>query len=92
MKACPCQCLRKKWCMRKFLPDAMPRIPGISQRNAIKALQKAGFIVARQSKHIIMQKGAVAIQIPRHAQINPLTMGGIAKDAGLTPEQFRQLL
>jgi hypothetical protein len=30
--------------------------------------------------------------IPRHNPINAITMGGIAKSAGLTPEQFRELL
>jgi hypothetical protein len=33
--------------------------------------------------------------IPRHNPINAInaiTMGGIAKTAGLTPEQFRELL
>jgi hypothetical protein len=32
------------------------------------------------------------ITIPRHNPVNALTMGGIVKDAGLTVEQFRQLL
>jgi len=30
--------------------------------------------------------------VPRHAEIDEFTMGGIAKDAGLTPEEFRKLL
>jgi len=32
------------------------------------------------------------LTIPRHNPINALTMGAIAKDAGLTPEEFRKLL
>jgi len=70
----------------------MPRIPGISQKDAVRALGKAGFVVARQSKHIIMRKGNVVVQIPRHTEINASTMGGIARTAGLTPDQFRELL
>ena len=30
--------------------------------------------------------------IPRHDPINAITMGAIARDAGLTPQQFRDLL
>lgn len=70
----------------------MPKIPGIGQRDAVKALGRAGFTVVRQSGHIIMRKGGVSVQIPRHTQINALTMGNIAKNAGLTPEQFKALL
>jgi predicted RNA binding protein YcfA (HicA-like mRNA interferase family) len=70
----------------------MPKIPGISQRDAVRALGKTGFVIVRQSKHIIMRKGEVTIQIPCHSEIKATTMGGIAKTAGLTPDQFRALL
>jgi hypothetical protein len=39
-----------------------------------------------------MSNGKVRLVIPRHNPINAITMGGIAKTAGLTPEQFRALL
>lgn len=55
-------------------------------------LKKRGFRVVRQGKHITMSNGAVMVQVPRHTVINAFTMGYIAKVAGLTPEQFRQLL
>jgi len=32
------------------------------------------------------------LTIPRHNPINAITMGNIAKDAGLSPEQFKKLL
>ncbi len=32
------------------------------------------------------------VTIPRHNPVNALTMGGIARDAGLTVEQFKKLL
>ena len=58
----------------------------------MRALGKAGFAIVRQSGHIIMRKGGVSVQIPRHNEIKATTMGDIAKNAGFTPEQFRQLL
>jgi hypothetical protein len=39
-----------------------------------------------------MSNGKTRLVIPRHDPINSITMGGIAKAAGLTPEQFRNLL
>jgi predicted RNA binding protein YcfA (HicA-like mRNA interferase family) len=70
----------------------MPKIPGISCAQAIRALQKVGFAVVREGKHTIMSDGGRILTIPRHNPINAFTMGGIAKDAGLTPDQFRRLL
>lgn len=70
----------------------MPRIPGINHLNAVRALEKAGFRVARQGKHIVMTDGQRIVTIPRHNPVNAFTMGGIVRDAGLTPDQFRDLL
>ena len=70
----------------------MPKIPGVNHLRAVKALEKAGFQVVRQGKHVVMSDGLRFITIPRHNPVNALTMGGIVKDAGLTVEQFRQLL
>jgi predicted RNA binding protein YcfA (HicA-like mRNA interferase family) len=70
----------------------MPKIPGVNHLRAVKALEKAGFKVVRQGKHVVMSDGLRFITIPRHNPVNALTMGGIVKDAGLTVEQFRQLL
>jgi hypothetical protein len=39
-----------------------------------------------------MTDGRRIVTIPRHDPVDPLTMGGIVQDAGLTPWQFRQLL
>lgn len=70
----------------------MPKIPGVSQQDAVRLFEKLGFRVARQGKHVIMSRAGVRLSIPRHRTIDALTMGGIAKAAGLTPEQFRELL
>jgi len=70
----------------------MPKIPGISQKDAVRVFTKLGYRVARESGHIIMSNGKVRLVIPRHNPINSITMGNIAKTAGLTPEQFREML
>ncbi len=70
----------------------MPKIPGVGQRDAMRVFQKLGYRVARESGHVIMTNGQNRLTIPRHNPINAITMGAIAKDAGLTPEEFRRLL
>jgi predicted RNA binding protein YcfA (HicA-like mRNA interferase family) len=71
----------------------MPKLPGIGQREAVRVFQKLGYAVVREGKHIIMARGAGRILvIPRHNPIDAITMGGLAKDAGLTPQAFRDLL
>ncbi len=70
----------------------MPKIPGVNHRDAVRALEKAGFHVVRQSKHTVMTDGTRILTIPRHNPVNAYTMGGIARDAGLTIDEFRDLL
>jgi predicted RNA binding protein YcfA (HicA-like mRNA interferase family) len=70
----------------------MPKIPGINHLSAAKALEKAGFRIIRQGKHIVMSNGVRIVTIPRHNPVNAITMGGIVRDAGLTVEEFRKLL
>ena len=70
----------------------MPKLPGISQKDAVRVFESLGYRIARQSGHIVMSDGKRRLIIPRHNPINALTMGSIAKDAGLTPDQFRALL
>jgi hypothetical protein len=46
----------------------------------------------REGKHIVMSDGRRIVTIPRANPINAFTMGGIAKDAGFSVEEFRKLL
>ncbi len=70
----------------------MSKIPGINHLNAVKAFEKAGFIIKRQGKHIVMSDGVRIITIPRNNPINAYTLGGIVKDAGMTVEEFKKKL
>lgn len=70
----------------------MPKIAGINHLLAVRALEKAGFWIARQGKHIVMTNGERIVTIPRHNPVNALTMGGIVKDAGLSEAEFRKLV
>ena len=70
----------------------MPKLPGISQRDAVRALIRAGFYVDRQSGHVVMKKDGRTLVIPRNNPINPFTMAGIICDAGMTIEEFKRFL
>ena len=70
----------------------MPKLPGISQRDAVHVLEKLGYRIARQSGHIVMSNGVTRVTVPRHNPVNAITMGNIAKDAGLSPQAFKELL
>jgi len=70
----------------------VPKIPGINHLEAVRALEKVGFRILRQGKHIVMSDGVRLLTIPRNNPVNAFTMGGIARDAGLSVEQFKKLL
>jgi predicted RNA binding protein YcfA (HicA-like mRNA interferase family) len=70
----------------------MPKLPGVNHLDAVRALQKVGFWIIRQGKHIVMTNGTRVLTIPRHNPVNAITMGNIVRDAGLTNDDFRQLL
>lgn len=53
----------------------MVRVPGVNHLDVVKALQKVGFHVARQSKHIVMTDGRHVVTIPRHNPVNAFYTG-----------------
>ena len=66
----------------------------ISSKRTVTAFQKVGFWISktRGTKHIGMSNGARKITIPRADRLNPYTLKGIIRDAGLTDEEFKKLL
>jgi predicted RNA binding protein YcfA (HicA-like mRNA interferase family) len=64
----------------------------VNHLDAVRALERAGFQIVRQGKHIVMSDGTRQVTIPRHNPIKAFTMGGIVVDAGLTVDEFRRLL
>lgn len=66
----------------------------VSLSRAVKAFKKAGFWESKSfgKKHTGMINGSRKIVIPRHSKLNPYTLKGIIRDAGLTDEEFKKLL
>jgi len=64
----------------------------LSSERVVRAFSKVGFKVIKEGKHIGMSDSTHHLTIPRHKRINPYTLKGIIKDAGLSDEEFKRLL
>ncbi|MCW5933747.1 MAG: type II toxin-antitoxin system HicA family toxin [Fimbriimonadia bacterium] len=73
----------------------MTRLPVLSGRECVKALQKAGFSFVRQrGSHMILvrEEPSSQLTIPDHTELDRGTLRGIIRQAGLSVEEFRELL
>ncbi len=71
----------------------MPKLPRVSGREAIRALERLGFKHARQQgSHIVLRKdapeGATGCVVPLHRELATGTLRGILRQAGVSPEEF----
>jgi len=73
----------------------MTKLPAISGRECVRALERAGFSIRRQeSSHIILRRDSPFAQVvvPDHKELDRGTLRAILRHAGLTVEQFVALL
>ena len=69
------------------------RLPSISWREVVKALNKAGFkVVHQRGSHMYMTDGKHKITVPKHDPIKRGTLLSIIYQSGLTKEEFLRLL
>ena len=71
----------------------MPKLPRVSGAEAIRALERLGFIQVRQrGSHVVLKRvGAERVTgcvVPLHVELATGTLRGILKQAGVTPEEF----
>lgn len=71
----------------------MPKLPRISSREAIRALERLGFGQIRQTgSHVVMKKetldGEIGCVVPVHRELKIGTLSSILKQAQVTPEEF----
>jgi len=65
----------------------------VSSERAVNVFKKIGFWISKRGgKHLGMANGMRRIIIPRQRRLNPHTLKGIIRDAGLTDEEFKKLL
>ncbi len=73
----------------------MPRLPRISGREAVAAFQRAGFEARRQrGSHVVLTRPGfpATLSVPDHDELQMGTLRALIRKAGLTVEQFRELL
>jgi len=73
----------------------MSRLPVISGRECVKALRKAGFVLARQrGSHMVLYRAEPPAQVtvPDHKELDRGTLRSIIRQAGLSVEEFILLL
>jgi predicted RNA binding protein YcfA (HicA-like mRNA interferase family) len=64
-------------------------MPHVSGPEAVDALQRLGFEVARQKgSHIVMRRGSAGCVVPNHREIKTGTLMGILRQAGVSVEEF----
>jgi predicted RNA binding protein YcfA (HicA-like mRNA interferase family) len=73
------------------------RLPALSYLKIIRALRKRGFLVVRQrGSHVRLQKetadGVLKLTVPAHDPVKRGTLRRIIRDAGLSVEEFRELI
>jgi len=73
----------------------MSKLPIISGMEAIKAFSRAGWIPHRQvGSHVVLRKegSKVTLSIPKHKELKPGLLRDLIKAAGLSVEEFEELL
>lgn len=67
----------------------MPKLPVVSGAEAVRALERLGFVVARQrGSHIVLRRGASGCVVPNHRELKAGTVSGILKQAGVSADDF----
>ena len=75
----------------------MAKLPVVSGAEAVKALQRLGFFIDRQrGSHVVLKKvtpgGERGCVIPMHREVALGTLRSALKMAGVTPEEFTNVL
>lgn len=68
------------------------KLPQVSHERIVRALKRVGFYVLREGKHISMTDDKRLVIIPRHHTIKPGTLKQILDAAGISSDQFKDLL
>ena len=71
----------------------MPKLPRVSGAEAVRALERLGFVKIRQSgSHVIMRRASKGCVVPLHAELKVGTLAGVLRQAEISPEAFEQAL
>ena len=67
----------------------MPKLPRVSGAEIIRALERLGFVKARQSgSHVVMKRGSTGCVVPLHSEAKVGTLAGTLRQAGVSGDEF----
>jgi len=67
----------------------MPKLPRVSGSEAVRALRRLGFEVARQQgSHMVMRRESSGCVVPNHREIKTGTLAGVLRQGGVSVEEF----
>ena len=71
----------------------MAKLPSVSGKKVIKALEKLDFLVVRQKgSHVILQRESNMLTVPLHDPIKKSTLNTILKQADVSLEELLEYL
>jgi predicted RNA binding protein YcfA (HicA-like mRNA interferase family) len=71
----------------------VPKLPHVSGKEIIRALERLGFQVMRQSgSHVVMRQGSRGCIVPLHRQVKVGTLAGLLRQAQVDPKDFLDVL
>ena len=71
----------------------MPKLRRVSGAEAVRALERLGFVRVRQrGSHVVLKRqvggGRVGCVVPLHPELAVGTLRSVLRQAGVTPEEF----
>ncbi len=74
----------------------MSKLPVVSGREAIRAFEKRGYVVDHQTgSHVIMRQSAPPhrrLTVPNHGELAKGTLRSLIREAGLSVDEFCELI
>lgn len=67
----------------------MPKLPRVPGAEAVRALERLGFVKVRQSgSHLVMRRGDRGCVVPMHRELKVGTLAGLLRQADVSVEDF----
>ena len=67
----------------------MPKLPRVSGTEAIRALERLGFVRIRQSgSHVFMRRDKDSCVVPLHTELKVGTLAGLLRQASVSTQEF----
>ena len=71
----------------------MPRLPRLSGRELVRALERLGFVAIRQKgSHAVLRREQATCVVPLHNELRLGTLSGILHQAGVTATELIEAL